>query len=576
MPVMTNSSPLRDYVVGKQALAAALMDLKSLVENNEYDEPVHELLVKLAQDRFNLVVVGQFKRGKSSLMNAVLARDLLPTGYLPLTSAITALCYGPKDRALLKFKGWTLEKEIELSELREYITEEGNPGNERGLLYAQIEVPSKFLRRGLYFIDTPGIGSSRHENTQTTYEFLPEADAIIFVTSVEAPLSEAEEQFLRDIQSYQRKLFVVVNKTDLVERGELQEITDYIRRALAKTLGEDDLRLFPLSAKNGMQAKQTRDEAALQSSGLPEFRATLENFLAEQKELTFLVSILDRSLQLMDHMDHKGFTNGKGAFLASVRETLRSLRGQLTGESPFEITLTRKVDQHLAEKRDEVMRKVAQEEQGKGRNLISGRTCSVCAAQSQAIFDFFASYQYELTNSPAVQEAFIARKGFCHFHTWQFAQMGSPQGISAGYVQLIEHLLDELEAAQADQSFSPVSFPGDIHCPACQFLTEMEAEQIGRIIGLLKTPEQQDQYLLSGGLCLPHMSLVLQNIEDDELSRKILETQAQRFEELSEDLRSYLLKRSAIQRGLVNAEEQSAWLRAMVKMVGDRAVHHRP
>jgi predicted GTPase len=533
---------------------------------------VQELLVKLAQDRFNLVVVGQFKRGKSSLMNAILARDLLPTGYLPLTSAITTLCYGPKDRALLKFKGWTLEKEIELSELREYITEEGNPGNNRGLLYAQIEVPSLFLRRGLYFIDTPGIGSSRHENTQTTYEFLPEADAIIFVTSVEGPLSEAEEQFLRDIQEYQRKLFVVVNKTDLVEQGELRQVIDYIQRTLEQVLGTADLRLFPLSAKLGMQAKLQRNDEALRSSGLEEFQSTLEFFLAEQKEVSFLVSILDRSWQLVQRINTmKSEMDGR---ISQIQETLQSLHSQLTDESRSETIPLRRVDQQLAEKRDGVMQKTFQKVQGKVDQLLAGYSCAICAVQSKAIFDFFASYQYELTHNVEVTEAFLARKGFCHFHTWQFSKIAAEKEISAGYAQLIELILADLRAALAQPPAIPVVFPGDVHCPACQFLADMETDQVQHLVNLLQAPEKQEQYTRSGGLCLPHMSLLLQEVTDASLSRKILETQMRRFEELSEDLRSFLLKRTAIQRGLLNTEEQSAWARAMVKMVGDRMVHH--
>lgn len=96
------------------------------------------LLVQLAEDRFNLAVVGQFKRGKSTLMNAILGCDLLLTGLLPLTSAITMLCYGSTERVVLRREGWTLEQEVLLAQLTDYITERGNPGNERGLLLSQV------------------------------------------------------------------------------------------------------------------------------------------------------------------------------------------------------------------------------------------------------------------------------------------------------------------------------------------------------------------------------------------------------------------------------------------------------
>jgi predicted GTPase len=204
-PNNSQESQLHQYTLAKQQigdlLRAAMQFFERIKEEACLDQ-CRALLVKLAEDRFNLAVVGQFKRGKSSLMNAVIGRELLPTGLLPLTSAITTLCYGPKELVVLKRKNWTIDQEIPISDLAAFVTEQGNPGNEKGILEARVEMPSPFLRRGIHFIDTPGIGSSRQENTATTYAFLPEADAVIFVTSVEAPISEAEEIFLQDVRQY--------------------------------------------------------------------------------------------------------------------------------------------------------------------------------------------------------------------------------------------------------------------------------------------------------------------------------------------------------------------------------------
>lgn len=183
-------SSLRRYTLTKQEVAAAVRAAKQLFQAHgllEATERCQALVVQLAEDRFNLAVVGQFKRGKSTLMNAVIGRNLLPTGFLPLTSAITTLCYGSAERVLLRRQGWTWEQEVPLAQLADFITEHGSPGNEKRLIEARVELPLPFLRRGLHFIDTPGIGSARHENTATTYAFLPQMDAVIFVTSVEVP-----------------------------------------------------------------------------------------------------------------------------------------------------------------------------------------------------------------------------------------------------------------------------------------------------------------------------------------------------------------------------------------------------
>jgi len=103
--VVEEGAQLKKYVLAKQEVADAIRATKRILEARGMANEVEQsqaLLVKLAEDRFNLAVVGQFKRGKSSLMSAVIGRDLLPTGVLPLTSAITALCYGPEERVVLK------------------------------------------------------------------------------------------------------------------------------------------------------------------------------------------------------------------------------------------------------------------------------------------------------------------------------------------------------------------------------------------------------------------------------------------------------------------------------------------
>lgn len=572
---MSNSATFRNYIVEKQAVAEALIELKNLAEQTGQADSVQELLVKLAQDKFNLVVVGQFKRGKSSLMNAIIARDLLPTGHLPLTSAITTLCYGPKDRALLKFQGWLLEKEIALSELREYITEEGNPGNARGLLFAQIEINSPFLRRGLHFVDTPGIGSSRHENTRTTYDFLPEADALIFVTSVEGPLSEAEEQFLREIQQYQRKLFVVVNKIDLIDGKELEEVLDYLQREITKVSGANNLRLFPLSARQGIRAKIQKDDVELKHSGIQDFEIALEEFLTEEKEQTFLLSILDRSLQFAQSLNGNTGKPGDSDELHRVTQQIQSLHSRLSEGIPIETTPLPVLNPPDTAPGARDLPKIPTAE-SPSQDLFSGSSCPVCLMLSKAVFDFFATWQHDFMNAGEIKESFLSRRGFCHFHTWQFQQIASPLGISVGYTPLIELLMADLQRALHTDESPAEALIENSYCPACQYLKEIEERQILAIQNLLRTPEGLSRYTRSRGLCLPHTSLVLRNIEDLSIVRVVLEGQTHRLEELSEDLRSFTLKRSAIQRGLLNSDEQSAWLRALQKIVGDRTVfyHH--
>ncbi len=157
---------------------------------------------------------------------------MLPTSIVPLTSIITALRYGSEERFLLRRGGDDRPSSLPVSALTEYVTKRGNPNNENRVISTEVEVPSPFLRRGLYVVDTPGIGSSSQANTATTYSFLPEADAVVFVTSVEAPLTDTELAFVDAIRQYAERVFFVLNKVDLTSPSDqfLDSSPEAIRR----------------------------------------------------------------------------------------------------------------------------------------------------------------------------------------------------------------------------------------------------------------------------------------------------------------------------------------------------------
>lgn len=293
-------APLRSYLLAKQTVAQLLRDIDRLFQQCApwATERIHDLMTRLAEDRFQLVVLGQFKRGKSSLMNAIVGRPLLPTGTIPVTSAITSLRYGSRLRAFVRRAGRAFNEEISISALPAFITERGNPGNQKRVLSVAIEVPAPFLRRGLLFIDTPGIGSAHEHNTAATLAFLPEADAAIFVTGADAPLSEGELAFLDAVRTHVRKLFFVLNKIDQLGEGERDELIAYTTELLANRLGSA-VRVFSVSAARALAAGQT-DPDALASSGLPAFEGALATFLNDERRIVFLVALLDRTIAALE------------------------------------------------------------------------------------------------------------------------------------------------------------------------------------------------------------------------------------------------------------------------------------
>lgn len=295
------ASSLQNYRQRKLYLAGVIRSAMELFHkvNDSREHQARLLLSRLAEDRFNLAVVGQFKRGKSSLMNAVIGMNRLPTGILPLTSVVTTVRYGEHESVLIRTTGLPLSREIPIEELEEYVTDRGNPGNRKHVECAEVLLPSEILRLGFHFIDTPGIGSSIAENTGAAHRFLPEADAIIFVTSFESPLNEVDLDFLRMVVHHVNKIFFVVNKLDLVSAQESEEVLKFVRDTISSHLGSTNPRVFALSACQGLEAKLSGNLEMLAKSRLPELEAALVRFLTSEREHVSLVRCIDRAEALL-------------------------------------------------------------------------------------------------------------------------------------------------------------------------------------------------------------------------------------------------------------------------------------
>lgn len=204
---------------------------------------------KLESQNITVSAIGQFKRGKSALVNALLEENLLPVGIVPITSAVTEIKYGER-KASVHFKNGCI-KTVSPDELDQYINEQKNPNNLLEVESVSLETPSPFLSTGLTFVDTPGVGSFHKHNSDAAYAFVKESDAVIFMLSVDTPINEIEIEFLKNTRSYAAKFFFVVNKIDTVSEEELQEYLAYCRMLLCKLMGAENITIFPISAKFG-------------------------------------------------------------------------------------------------------------------------------------------------------------------------------------------------------------------------------------------------------------------------------------------------------------------------------------
>ncbi len=210
---------------------------------------VTALRKKLENQSITVSVIGQFKRGKSALVNAILGENLLPVGIVPITSAVTEITYGEKNAAVHFFNGSI--KTVKMHDLGTYINEQENPENVLGVSSVSLRTPSPFLKDGFTFVDTPGVGSFHKHNSDAAYAFVKESDAVIFMLSVDTPINEIEIDFLKSTRAYAAKFFFVVNKIDVVSSEELNAYLQYCRKLLSNLMGAQEIVLFPVSVKMG-------------------------------------------------------------------------------------------------------------------------------------------------------------------------------------------------------------------------------------------------------------------------------------------------------------------------------------
>ena len=221
---------------------------------------------RLAADRFNLAVLGEFKRGKSTLVNALLDRDLLPTGVVPLTSVVTTIAAGPRDRLVVHYTdGRALEQP--LGELPQFVTEAHNPHNRLGVEFARVELDHDLLRTGVELVDTPGIGSIHRHNTEAAHDFLPRVDAALCVLDAGQPLSAAERQMLTEAAERIPRLLIVVNKVDHLDAGDRAVAVEFVRSALDDILGRAGGELYAVSARHGDGIDPLRERLSGLASG---------------------------------------------------------------------------------------------------------------------------------------------------------------------------------------------------------------------------------------------------------------------------------------------------------------------
>jgi len=274
-----------------------------------YAQRLDELEKRLFLGRFHLAVLGQVKRGKSTLLNALLGEDVLPSSVIPLTAIPTFIQYG--EKRLLRVQYNYNHPDLVLKgeptkwlnkQLMGFVTEDANPRNKKGVLQVEITHPAAILR-DVVLIDTPGIGSTYRHNTEATMNFLPQCDAALFLVSADPPITELEVEFLKEIKSRVAQLFFVLNKVDYLTEAERDVALKFYRDVLTRDAGiNPGTRIFAISARKGLQAKESGDAQQWVESGISEVSDYLIAFLAHEKSRVLKEAIGRKALDIFNNV----------------------------------------------------------------------------------------------------------------------------------------------------------------------------------------------------------------------------------------------------------------------------------
>lgn len=211
--------------------------------------------LKHISELFLLVIAGEFNSGKSSFINALMGERVLPEGVTPTTDRIMLLRHGSEPKEHL---------------LEEYLLE--------------VTYPADVLQQ-LTVVDTPGTNAVIRRHEELTRDFIPRSDLVLFITSADRPFTESEREFLEVIQEWGKKIIVILNKIDLLDEAEIEQVITFIRENARDLLGFTP-EVFPVSARQAQRARNGQaDEALWESSRFAEVERYIVETLDEEERV---------------------------------------------------------------------------------------------------------------------------------------------------------------------------------------------------------------------------------------------------------------------------------------------------
>ncbi len=286
-----SKGPLADYQNVKSDVLASLREVAELAEDTGARSLSERLksdrIPRLEQERFHLVVLGEFNHGKTTFVNALLGAPVLPTGVTPTTAVIHHVVHGDTPHAKAVAEGGA-EKGLPVEQVADYVV--GGRAAADSVRFLQIDYPAAILDGGVVLVDTPGVNDLNSTRAEITYSYLPRADAILFLLDAGQILKESERSFIANklLSQSRDKVIFVINKIDLLDDDEREEALAYARTHLARLV--DEPKVYAVSAQRALEGHPD-------GGGLAALTAELKAYLTEERGRVLLDNALDAGLR---------------------------------------------------------------------------------------------------------------------------------------------------------------------------------------------------------------------------------------------------------------------------------------
>lgn len=330
-----------------QAVADRTRSLAEGLGRDDLERRLEATLSRMSRPGVQLMVVGEFKQGKSTLVNALLGSDLCPVDDDVATAVLTSVQYSPEPWALAHRRtgeAGTVAESFDPALAPEFVSEAGNPGNEKGLVRVEFGVPSRFLESGVILVDTPGVGGLESSHGAITLGALAEADAVVFVSDTSQELTRPELDFLRHAHDLCPVVLHAFSKIDVYP--EWRRIVDLSRQHLSDAGLSGPV--VGISSTLYRDAARIGDLALTDESGMRALLAELRDRVVDPGELLVLRSALadvtscaaqlaaplDAELAVLEDPDR---ASEIGLDLESAQARARDLQNQSSG---WQVTLS--------------------------------------------------------------------------------------------------------------------------------------------------------------------------------------------------------------------------------------------